>query len=57
MKVGSVNLVDGGDGKTLPAYAASYPATMGALLGEVHKTLGVDIAKVITGTSQNGRSS
>ncbi len=58
MKVGHVNLVDGGDGKTLPAYAASYPATMAALLGEVHKTLGVDIAKVMTGNSQNtGRSS
>ncbi len=51
MKVNHVNLVDGGDGKTLPAYAASYPATMAALLGEVHKTLGVDIARVITGTA------
>ncbi len=58
MKVAHVNLVDGGDGKTLPAYAASYPATMAALLGEVHKTLGVDIAKVMTGNAQNsGRSS
>jgi len=51
IKVGEVNLIDGGDGKTLPAYAASYPATMGKLLEEVTKTLGVDIAKVITGTS------
>jgi flotillin len=50
MKVGEVNLIDGGDGKTLPAYAASYPATMAALLEQVHKTLGVDIARVITGT-------
>lgn len=48
--VGEVNLIDGGDGKTLPAYAASYPATMGRLLEEVTRTLGVDIAKVITGT-------
>ena len=54
IKVGEVNLIDGGDGKTLPAYAASYPATMGKLLEEVTKTLGVDIARVITGTSNNG---
>jgi flotillin len=53
LKVGEVNLIDGGDGKTLPAYAASYPATMAALLEQVQKTLGVDIAKTITG---NGRS-
>lgn len=50
IKVGEVNLIDGGDGKTLPAYAAAYPATMGALFEQVAKTLGVDIAKVITGT-------
>ena len=51
IKVGEVNLIDGGDGKTIPAYAAAYPATMAALLEQVTKTLGVDIAKVITGTS------
>jgi hypothetical protein len=49
-----VNLIDGGDGKTLPAYTASYPATMGALLKEVTNTLGIDIAKVITGAPGNG---
>jgi flotillin len=54
IKVGEVNVIDGGDGKTLPSYAASYPATMGKLLGEVNKTLGVDIARVITGTTPNG---
>jgi flotillin len=51
LKVGEVNLIDGGDGKTLAAYAAAYPATMAALFEQVTKTLGVDIAKVITGTS------
>jgi flotillin len=54
LKIGEVNLVDGGDGKTLPAYAAAYPATMTALLEQVTKTLGVDVAKVISGTT-NGR--
>ncbi len=57
IKVGEVNLIDGGDGKTIPAYAASYPATMGALLEQVTRTLGIDIAKVITGTSApNGQT-
>jgi flotillin len=53
--VGEVNLIDGGDGKTIPAYAASRPATMTALLEQVNKTLGVDVARVITGNS-NGRT-
>jgi len=54
VKVGEVNLIDGGDGKTMPAYAASYPATVGALLEQVTKTLGIDIAKVITGNPSTG---
>jgi flotillin len=49
LKVSEVNLIDGGDGKTIPAYAAAYPATMTALLDQVQKTLGVDIAQTITG--------
>jgi flotillin len=53
--VGEVNLIDGGDGKTIPSYAASRPATMMALLDQVQKTLGVDIARVITGNT-NGRT-
>ncbi len=54
VKVGEVNLIDGGDGKTLPAYASAYPATMAALLQQVTATLGIDIAKVITGASAQG---
>ena len=50
-KVGEVNLIDGGDGKTIPAYAAAYPATMASLLQQVTSTLGIDIAKTITGAS------
>ncbi|MFT3693253.1 MAG: SPFH domain-containing protein [Kofleriaceae bacterium] len=53
VRVGEVSLIDGGDGKTIPAYAAARPATMTALLEQVNKTLGVDVARVITGTTQN----
>ena len=55
LSVNEVNLIDGGDGKTIAAYAASRPATMAALLEQVSKTLGVDVARVITGNS-NGRT-
>ncbi len=53
VQVREVNLVDGGDGTTLPAYASSYPATVGALLGQVSSTLGIDITKVITGEANS----
>ncbi len=53
MQVDEVNLVDAGDGKTLPAYAAAAPATVGRLLAEVSNTLGIDIRGAITG---NGAS-
>lgn len=55
LSVNEVNLIDGGDGKTIAAYAASRPATMAALLEQVNKTLGVDVARVITGNT-NGRT-
>jgi flotillin len=49
LKVREVNLVDAGDGKTLPAYMSAYPATVSALLDQVTDSLGVDIRQVITG--------
>lgn len=49
LKVREVNLVDSGDGKTLPAYVSAYPATVGALLAQVESSIGIDIKKVITG--------
>ena len=51
MQVEEVNLVDSGDGKTLPAYAAAYPATVAALMDQVAESLGVDIKKALSGTS------
>jgi len=58
LDIGQVNLVDGGDGATLPAYLSAYPATVGALLQQVTSTLGIDIKGVMTGsgspTPKNG---
>ncbi len=46
LDVQDVSLIDAGDGSTLPNYVASYPATLRKLLGEVEKTLGVNITTV-----------
>lgn len=50
LQVREVNLVDAGDGKTLPAYASAYPATVGALLEQVSRTLGIDIPRILKGS-------
>jgi flotillin len=50
VKVGQVNLLDGGDGHTIAAYASAYPATVGRLFKEISSTLGIDVAAVISGT-------
>jgi flotillin len=49
MKVREVNLVDSGDGNTMPAYASAYPATVAALMDQVNSTLGVDIKNILGG--------
>ena len=46
-----VNLIDGGDGKTIPAYAAAYPATIAALLEQVSRRS----ASTSRGSSPAGR--
>ena len=53
LKVSEVNLIDSGDGQTLPAYISSYPATVGALLAQIRDTLGVDIGEIINGDRVN----
>lgn len=57
MKVREVNLVDSGDGKTMPAYASAYPATVAALLAQVNDSLGVDIKGILAGDSEGALSS
>ena len=41
--VGETVLVDGGDGSALPAYAASYPAMVTAVLDEIRRAVGIDV--------------
>lgn len=41
--IGSVNLVDSGDGRALPSYVSSYPAMVTAILKEIRNAVGVDV--------------
>lgn len=43
VRVGTVNLVDKGDGSSLPAYVSSFPATVNAVLQELNEIVGIDI--------------
>ncbi len=43
IRVGSVNLLDQGDGSSLPAYVASFPATVNAVLRELDEVTGIDV--------------
>jgi flotillin len=43
VRVGSVNLIDKGDGSSLPAYVSSYPATVNAILKELNTLTGIDV--------------
>ncbi len=52
MKVREVNLVDGGDGATMPAYASAYPATVAALMEQVNSSLGVNIKGILSGSNE-----
>ncbi|MBI4859432.1 MAG: hypothetical protein HY815_04120, partial [Candidatus Riflebacteria bacterium] len=44
VRVGSVSLVDSGDGATLPAFVSSYPAMVGALMHQLKDVIGLDVA-------------
>jgi flotillin len=53
IRVGNVSLVDRGDGSSLPAYVASYPATVNAVLRELNQLTGIDIVGTV-GSESNG---
>jgi flotillin len=52
MTIDKVSIVDTGDGTALPAYVASFPATVNAVLVELKRTTGIDIAGVLSGRQQ-----
>lgn len=55
LSVGHVNLIDGGDGRTLAKHVSSYPNVVAALLDNIKETVGIDVASILrAGTAQGG---
>jgi flotillin len=49
VKIGTVKLMDNGDGKTLTNYVASYPAIFHTILASVRDTVGIDVPQILQG--------
>jgi flotillin len=47
ISVGEVHVIDGGDGRALPALAASFPAVVGAVLARLKDLTGVDVQAML----------
>jgi flotillin len=46
--VGEVHVIDGGDGKSLPAMAASYPAIVTTVFGTLRDLMGIDLQSLMS---------
>ncbi len=58
VRVRDVSLIDGGDGKALANYVASYPETVRAVLASLKDSIGIDIPAILStaGQKQLGQS-
>lgn len=48
ISVAHVNLIDGGDGRTLARHVGSYPAVVTELLARIKETVGIDISAILS---------
>ncbi len=46
--VENVNLIDGGDGRTLARYVGAYPAVVTEILKQITETVGIDVVSILT---------
>jgi flotillin len=53
LTVDNVNLIDGGDGRTLARYVGAYPAVITEILGRIRDTVGIDVVAILTNKTQN----
>ena len=51
VKIGNLNMIDGGDGKVLSSYVSSYPAMLTSIFDSVTLSTGIDLQKAISGRS------
>lgn len=51
VKIGTVKLIDSGDGQTLTNYVGSYPAIFHTVLASVRDTVGIDVPEILKGAN------
>lgn len=57
VKINGLNVIDSGDGSTLPAIISAYPAMLASIFEAVERTTGIDIPQTISVTQdQSGTS-
>lgn len=54
IRVGEVNLLDNGDGSSLPAYVKAYPAIVTAVLKELRTATGIDVPEMLSPSKTTG---
>ena len=52
--VSEVQVIDGGDGRALPALAASFPAIVGSVFGTLKELTGVDVQSMLSSAGTGG---
>ncbi len=56
-EIGELSVVDGGDGASFTGAVASFPAAVAQVLQETGRAIGVDMVRLMNGSSQAGGSS
>lgn len=52
MSIEHVNLIDGGDGRTLARHVGSYPAVVAEIFDRIKETVGIDVVSMLTDKSK-----
>jgi flotillin len=55
IQLGPVQLIDGGDGQTLPRFAAAYPQAVATVLRSLAETTGVDVTALLAPVRAGGQ--
>jgi flotillin len=56
LEVDRVNLIDGGDGRTLARHVGAYPAVVAEIFERIRETVGVDVVSMLTARKPNPQS-
>jgi len=56
LAINRVNLIDGGDGRTLARYVGSYPAVVAEIFDRIRDTVGIDVVSILTDANTTTRA-